>query len=303
LKRRRWGRALAALALALAGSAQASSLAQRFCDADGSHLSAAEQDRLLRFAAVVRQHLAQAPEPVALISRSGLRLQRWGVRYSHAGLALAAHPEAPWTVRQLYYACDEARPRVFDQGVAGFLFGTESPKLGFASLVFVPGDEGRQLQATALDKETALRVLHPQYSANAHPFSLRYQNCNQWVAELMATTWGPAAQTEPRAVAQAWLQAQGYSPEPVDAGSRAWLWVARAFVPWMHFDDHPDEDWRRAQVRTTLPAALESWLLTRHPSARRVELCHTTTQVVVRENGAPLNEACVAEPGDRVLPL
>ena len=299
----RWGRALAALALALVGSAQASSLAQRFCDGDGSHLSAVEQDRLLRFAAVVRQHLAQAPEPVALISRSGLRLQRWGIRYSHAGLALAGHPGAPWTVRQLYYACDEARPRVFDQGVAGFLFGTESPQLGFASLVFVPGEAGEQLARTALDKDQALRVLHPHYSANAHPFGLQYQNCNQWVAELIASAWAPPSDGEPRALAQTWLQSQGYAPQPVDAGSRAWLWLARAFVPWVHFDDHPNDDWQRAEVRTTLPAALESWLQHRHPEARRVELCHTLTHVVLRENGAPLDGACVPEPSDTVVPL
>ncbi len=301
---RHWGAAAAALAgLALACSAHAGSLAHRFCDGDGSHLSAAEQDRLLRFAAVVRQRLQQSPEPLALISRSGLRLQRWGVRYSHSGLALAAHPDAPWTVRQLYYACNEARPRVFDQGVAGFLFGTESPQLGFASLVFVPGEAGQQLARTALDNEAALRVLHPHYSANAHPFSLRYQNCNQWVAELIASAWAPPSDGDPRAQAQAWLQSAGYEPPAVDARSRAWLWIARAFVPWVHFDDHPEDDWRRAQVRTTLPAALESWLQQRHPAARRVELCHTLTHVVVRENGAPLNEACVPEPGDEVLPL
>jgi hypothetical protein len=276
-------------------------LTQRWCDGGASRLSAGEQDRLLRFAAVVREVLGQAPEPVALISRSGLRLSRWGVRYSHAGLSLAAHPQGPWTVRQLYYACDEGRPRVFDQGVAGFLFGTESPSLGFVSLLFLPGDEAERLQATALDSERALAVLHPAYSANAHPFALHYQNCNQWVAELMASAWG--RDVTDRAAAQAWLQDAGYTPAPVDAGSRAWLWLARIAVPWVHFDDHPAEDWAQAQVRTTLPAALEAWLRQRHPQARRVELCHTEHHVLVRDSGEPLNARCEPEPGDRVLPL
>ncbi len=299
---RRLGLAIAGLTLV--GVAQASVLGQRFCDGDADRLSAGEQDRLLRFAAVVRQELAASSAPVALISRSGLNLARWGVRYSHAGLALSAHPDAPWTVRQLYFACREGRPRVFDQGVAGFLFGTEDASLGFVSLWFVDGEPGRQLEAAALDRDRALQVLHPRYSANAHPFSTAFQNCNQWVAELMAWAWAPDLDAAaPRQSAQSWLQSQGFAPEAVDARSRAWLWAARVFVPWVHFDDHPAEDWAQAQVRTTLPASIEAWLRGRHPQARRIELCHTQTQVVVRENGAPLNDRCQAEDGDRVLPL
>ncbi len=284
-----------------AEAARASAFNAAWCDGGAARWSTGEQDRLLRFAAVVRQQLEQSPEPAALISRSGLRLARWGVRYSHAGLSLSAHPQGPWAVRQLYYACDEGRPRVFDQGVAGFLFGTESPRLGFVSLVFIPGEEGLSLQRTALDDGRAQAVLHPDYSANAHPFALRYQNCNQWVAELMGTAWAPAASD--RASAQAWLREAGYAPQAVDAGSRAWLWLARALVPWVHFDDHPDDDWSRAQVRTTLPAALEAWLQARHPAARRVELCHNEHHVVIRHGGEPLSAQCEAGPGDQLVPL
>ena len=58
----------------------------RFCDRS-QELSAAEQDKLLRFAAVVREELAATEGSVALISRSGLDLSRFGIRYSHAALA------------------------------------------------------------------------------------------------------------------------------------------------------------------------------------------------------------------------
>jgi len=299
---RRWG--LAVLGLALGASAWASGLSQRFCDGDASRLSTADQDRLLRFAAVVREELGRSSAPVALIGRAGLNLARWGVRYSHAGLALSGHPEAPWTVRQLYYACGEGRPRVFDQGVAGFVFGTNDAERGFVSLLFIDGEAGERLQAQALDREQALRVLHPRYSANAHPFSTQFQNCNQWVAELMALAWGSLDPLEPpREAAQRWLQASGFQPQAVSAGSRAWLWVARAFVPWMHFSDHPKTDWAQAQVRTTLPADVAAWVQQRQPEAPRVELCHTRTQVVVRRDGPPLSEACEAQDGDRVVPL
>ncbi len=298
---RRVGLALAGLLLGV--GVQAGSLAARFCDSDGQHLSTADQDRLLSFAAVVRQVLASSSEPVALISRSGLRLQRWGVRYSHAGLALAGHPDGPWHVRQLYYACNEGQSRVFDQGVSGFLFGTESAKRGFVSLLFVSGQPGEQLQRSALDREQALSVLESQYNAIAHPFSVRDQNCNQWVAELMALAWGGPWEGSARASAQAWLAQQGYQPSTVQLGSQAWLWLARAFLPFVSFDGHPAEDWRQAQVRTTLPVALEQWLHSRPINSRRVELCHTETQVVIRDNGADLSDRCEAQDGDRVVPL
>jgi hypothetical protein len=54
------------------------------------------------------------------------------------------------------------------------------------------------LQAAALDTPLALQLLGGSYSANAHAFSTRYQNCNQWVAELLAEAWGPARPTRDR---------------------------------------------------------------------------------------------------------
>jgi len=127
---------------------------------------------------------------VALIARSGLDLSRFGVRYSHAGFSLRASENTPWSVRQLYYACDEQKPRIFDQGMSGFLLGTDNPAVGYVSIVFLPTDEAAELEHAALDNRQALRLLSPTYSANAYPFSVRYQNCNQWVMELIASAWG-----------------------------------------------------------------------------------------------------------------
>ena len=114
---------LAAASLAQAAGSHASS---RFCDRPAA-IDASQQDRLLRFAAVARALERLLDHGVALISRSGLDLSRFGVRYSHAGISLKASPNGAWSVRQLYYACDESRPRLFDQGMAGFLIGTDDP--------------------------------------------------------------------------------------------------------------------------------------------------------------------------------
>src|SRR5215470_13398506 len=90
-----------------AQGAHAVSVPSRFCDR-AAPMSAPQQARLLRFAALIKQELDASGEAVALIARSGLDLSRFGLRYSHAGVSLKASG-TPWSVRQLYYACDEQR--------------------------------------------------------------------------------------------------------------------------------------------------------------------------------------------------
>jgi hypothetical protein len=177
---------VALAALLWAGSAQAASL--RACDTPVD-ASAAQKDRLLRFAALIRETLQASGAELAVVSRSGLDLARFGVRTTHAGLALRQGLDTPWAVRQLYYACDEGRPRVFDQGLAGFVLGLDSPDVGLVSAVLLPADATEAVRRTALDRRRALALLGGTYSANAYPFAERYQNCNQWVAELLAEAW------------------------------------------------------------------------------------------------------------------
>ena len=115
----RVGQVLAIAAILAAGAAHAQSASSAYCDR-AQPLTAGQQDRLLRFAAVVRDELDAANNGgAALISRSGLDLSRFRIRYSHAAIAWRAEIGA-WSARQLYYACDEGRPRIYDQGVAGF---------------------------------------------------------------------------------------------------------------------------------------------------------------------------------------
>lgn len=266
-------------------------------------LTARQQDQLLRFAAIVKQELDDSGQALALVSRSGLNLQRFGARYSHAGVSLKASENTPWSVRQLYYACDEHRPRLYDQGLAGFVFGSEDPALGYVSIVLLPAVEAAALERTALDKARALRLLAATYSANAYAYSLRYQNCNQWVMELLAAAWGGLADAEDlRARAQAWLHAQGYAPQPLAVNSH-WLMLAATFAPWFHVDDHPQEDLYALQFRISMPATIEAFVRERVPGAERIELCHNAGRVVIHRGWQPVAEGCQPGTDDRVIVL
>ena len=294
--------------VAAAGTAQAGLLP--YCDAQPD-LSAAQRDTLLQVAAVVRQELQRAGAPAALVSRSGLDLKRFGQRYSHAGISLAASPSVPWSVRQLYFDCDERRARLFDQGLAGFLLGQHDARVGFVSLVMLPEAAARPLAQAALDDARALALLGARYSANAYAYSTRYQNCNQWVAELMASAWGalgPQRQGEGsapeafRVRAQQWLREAAYRPTPMTLRPRALVFAA-PFIPWVQLDDHPDKALQDQVFEVSMPASLEALIRQREPAATRIEVCHTDSRIVLRRGWTPLPDDCVAGPGDEMLAL
>jgi len=287
----------------------------RYCDA-APDLDAAQRDTLLRVAAVVRQELQRADTRAALVSRSGLDLSRLGVRYSHAGIGLADSPAVPWSVRQLYFDCDERRARLFDQGLAGFVLGQHDARVGFVSLVLLPGRAAESLARAALDELQALALLAPRYSANAYAQSTRYQNCNQWVAELMATAWGGRSPQAPlqggsegaqshdpvRDRAQQWLREAGYQPSRLTLPSSAVL-LAAPFVPWLHLDDHPEALLQQRVMEVSMPEALEAFIRAREPEARRIEVCYTARRIVLRRGWTPLLPACEAETGDESMNL
>lgn len=296
-------RASAALLLAVAAALPAQASSYRFCD-QSLVLDAQQKDRLFRLGGVVKEALERhATAGVAIMSRSGLDLQRFGHRYSHAGISLKASPDTPWAVRQLYYACDERRPRLYDQGISGFLLGTDDPREGYLSVVFLPEAAARELERTALDRRQALSLLAGTYSANAYPFSDRYQNCNQWVMELIATAWGapPVGDEAPRTRAQRWLAAQHYEPALFDIGDRLLMSLGIAFVPYLHRDDHPAEDLRNAHLRISMPSAIESFVRAQVPGATRMEFCHNERHMVVRQGWEPIAPGCEPAPGDTVL--
>ena len=274
----------------------------RYCDAP-AETTHEQRDRLLRFAEIVRNELQASGQRVALVSRAGLDLSRFEQRYSHAGLSLQGNTVAPWSVRQLYYACDEKRPRLFDQGLSAFLFGMSSPDGGFVSAVFLPDEASAPLERVALDDRRALALLAPVYSANAYAWSPRYQNCNQWVAETMAMAWGgtPAGDGA-RARAQAWLGEQGYTAHDFRISFPPTMWLAAA-IPWVHHDDHPAEALAEGVYRVSMPSSLEAFARQRWPQARRVEFCQAGARVVVHEGWTPIAEGCLPEPGDRVVIL
>ena len=295
---------LAAL-LACSAWSYCSAEALRLCDRTAP-LGADEQDKVLRFGGVIKAELENSGRGAALVSRSAVDLSRFGVRYSHAGLSFKTGRDTAWSVRQLYYACNEGRPRIYDQGLSGFLLGADAPPIAYVSVVLLPADEGASLQRAAMDNRQALQLLGTAYSANAYPFSVRYQNCNQWVMELLATSLGRLPDFEPawdpRAQAQGWLQQHGYVPTVFEVGQRPLMWFA-TLSPWLHSDDHPAEEIEAMRYRVSMPASIEAFVRATVPGAARIEFCRTDTRVVIRYGWDPIAEGCQPGEHDTVVAL
>jgi len=292
----------ACAALLLTASAGAWAGLPTFCERS-TEISATDQDRVLRFAGAVKDELAKSGSRVAIIARAGLDLSRFGLLYSHAGIALRDNPGGPWAVRQLYYACEESRPQLFDQGISGFALGADEPSRGHIALLFPPEQAAAPIEQAALDKRLVLSLLAGTYSANAYAFGTRYQNCNGWVAELIASAWGRLdTSNHAREHAQQWLREQGYTAGPVKIPSH-WLMFAGQFVPLVHLNDHPLEDAHALALRVSVPDAIETFVRQQAPQTRRVELCHANGRIVVRRGWEPLDASCEPGPGDEVIPM
>ncbi len=187
--------------------------------------------------------------------------------------------------------------------MAGFAMGTEDPSLGFISVVRLPQATGHVLQEALLDTPRVLRLLASQYSANAYAFGLPYQNCNQWLIEMMAVGWGGMDNGNTlRERAQRWLRIEGYAPEPVDVGSRLLMW-ASAFVPLLHLDDHPDADRAAMKLQISLPTSIEAFVRQRLPGSERIEICHDDKHIVVHRGWTAIAEGCRPAFDDKVIAL
>ena len=130
-------------------------------------------------------------------------------------------------------------------------------------MVFLPDEAAAALEQAALDNRRALQLLAGTYSANAYAYGLRYQNCNQWVMEMLASAWSSAPVADDardaRVRAQDWMRAQGYAASEFRLSFPPAMWLS-AVVPWLHHDDHPQADLDDAVFRVSMPVSIEAFV-------------------------------------------
>ena len=235
-------RLAAAALLALAGlTAATPALAGRSCEAKPMRAERVMNGLTLaqRTAAVLDQQGAS----VALIARIGQDLSRYGLTYSHLGVAFKR--DGAWRVAHKLNDCGTAEAGLFWQGLGEFFL--DDP-FRFEAGILIPTPEVQQALAPVFSaRESVLRLHEPRYNLVSYPWSQRYQQSNQWVLETMAMALSPGVGN--RTAAQAWLRERGYQPTVLALGTATRL-GARLTAANVAFDDHPSEKRFAGQIET-----------------------------------------------------
>ena len=210
-------------------------------------------------AMTLAQHTAAALDAsgaqVVLLARAGQDLSKYGLAWSHLGLAYK--DGARWRVVHKLNACGSARAGVYRQGLGEFfLDDLHEYKAGFV----VPQPELQaKLLAVLRDNTQATRLHTSAYSMLAYPWAQRYQQSNQWAIETLAMAQAPQAATFTRDRAQAWLKFSGYEPTTLHLNAFTRL-GARATAANIAFDDHPNEKRFSDRIETVTVDSVFAWL-------------------------------------------
>ncbi|MBK7507252.1 MAG: DUF2145 domain-containing protein [Comamonadaceae bacterium] len=166
---------------------------------------------------------------------------------------------------------------MFDQGHERFRDGRQRSGRGYLSIVLLPDAAAAPIERATRDDQQALKLLGDTYSANAYAFSTRYQNCNQWLAELMASAWAPAADAGENRTRAAGADRGRLRPTGWSWAGSPLVWLAGQ-IRWLHTDDHPADDPGDARFRVRACRRRSRLLCaSRSPTPGALELCYTAT--------------------------
>lgn len=225
----------------------------------------------------VQAQLNRLNPKVALIARVGSNLKPYGQYYSHIGFVVKNYPgqKGKWTVVHLLNQCDLPQSSIYKQGLMNF-FMDDLYNLDYQ--ITIPTEATQEKLYQTL-RSPQIQSLHKRdYSMIAYPFSTKYQNSNQWVLELIATSINPQSavnsqstinsqsakninsqSSNSRSAAQAYLAKTHYQPSliPINGISK---FNASLFSSHVKFDDHPLEEQRRNKFATVTVTSVVDYL-------------------------------------------
>jgi len=242
------------------------SCGEKTATAEGSARSA-------QLSAQVLDALEQRQLSFALVARVGVDLSEFGLRYSHVGVAWRDHPRGRWFTFHLLNRCGTGQSELIEQSLDDF-FKVELHS--YQALIVAPSFP-MQLKLQKAFFSPLARQLHEQeYNMISHPFSIKYQNSNQWVLEVMSTALAPPGTISSRQTAQDWLRDKGYTPSiiPISLGKRV---GARVFSPHVHFTDHSSEEFSAGRYSVVSVDSVLAFLKAQSQGVTEIELPLATT--------------------------
>jgi len=202
------------------------------------------------------QSLDASGARVVVLARAGQDLRKYGLRYSHLGLAYKDDSGA-WRVVHKLNQCGTARASIYSQGLGEF-FLDDLWRYEAAYAIPQPEVQSKLLSLVKGPRAQLLRLNEPNYSVVSYAWGQKYQQSNQWVIETLAQAMEPAG-VNGRARAQAWLQFKGYEPSTIMLGPLTRL-GGRISSANVAFDDHPNEKRFSDRIETVTVDSVFDWL-------------------------------------------
>lgn len=224
------------------------------CEPETADLARTQQ--ALALASLLQDTLDASGEQVAVIARVGSDMSKYGLRYTHAGLAYRQGLHAPWTVLHKLNRCGSDRSTIYRQGLGNFFL--DNPYEYRAKVVFLKPAFAEQV-LVAVGSESRIRAVdQPHYSLLAYPFGTGTQNSNGWLLEFLVAASAPEA-IHSRTAAQRRLRDTHYRPDviPVSASQRLGAHFGRANVSFL---DHPLRNRLAGEYETVTVESLVRWL-------------------------------------------
>ena len=230
--------------------------AGRSCEARKATTQTVE--RGLALAEKTLASLNASGEKVVFLGRAGQDLSRYGVHYSHLGLAFQ-QPDGQggttWRVLHKLNDCGSSESAIYRQGLGEF-FLDDLWRHEAAWLAPTPEIQVRML-ALLQDSPRSISLHHKPYSVVSYVWGRKYQQSNQWAIETLAAAMAPGVNS--REKAQAWLQRKGYEPTVLRLGPLTRL-GGRLTAANVAFDDHPGEKRFSDRIETVTVDSVFSWL-------------------------------------------
>jgi len=249
--------ALLAAAVVLAGLLlfPTESHAGRSCEP--ARLTARQVQQGMALAERTAQALDASGARVVLLARAGQDLSKYGLRWSHAGIAYKTDAGA-WRVAHKLNQCGTAVAGLYRQGLGEF-FLDDPWRYEAAWSVPSPMVQSQLMALLAAAPASGIGRLHtPAYSLVSHAWAVKYQQSNQWVIETLALAMEPKTIAD-RGQAQAWLRFKGYEPTTLALGPLTRLGgrMSKANVA---FDDHPNDKRFADRIETVTVDSMFAWL-------------------------------------------
>jgi hypothetical protein len=204
-------------------------------------------------AALEAEH-ARHGTTVVVLARAGQDLGKYGLRYSHLGLAYKALG-GQWLVAHKLNTCGTAEASLYRQGLGEFFM---DDLFRYEAAWSVPTrDVQDKLYASLIDHARTTALHSKPYSMVSYVWAQKYQQSNQWAIETLATAMDGNIRS--RQQAQAWLQFKGYEPTTLKIGALTRL-GGRVTAANVAFDDHPNDKRFSDRIETVTVDSVFAWL-------------------------------------------